>query len=579
LRRLDRRQLYLQQLKDGQLVESYKNKQLYPEHVNLYVTGRTGAGKSSLGNRFLTGSPLGSTGHQDCTSVVQYFRLASNLGYFDLPGSCGSDAFENINRAALFIPQLTEEGLQPTPNIPTLDFTNAVRTGIVPDPQNPQKIPLHEWESADHQKTFRPDVILYVIAPHGHWLRDDRKYLHALLKSRSDAGLPANVIFALNLFQNPDGTLKPTPQNVAGARMGITDTWKLLYPGSPPIIEVNSLTGKGLEELTAAICQVLPAHKIGNMGNALKAELRQAATAERSKRFRRLLLALASRLATFKVDSTIGRQDLLQVVLEAVAQYGLEVFHEEDAILAAQRELVALLTRNVAEESRNNRETAIKITVSDVEEVPVTTEEVVDKSPIIEQVEEEEIVPSYTIRNVPVPPSLPALFANKAAEGLTHMALSPIGALQTVFGEKRTVHDEVSDFFAGFLVKSNQVLEETTRTVTRLRERFVGMREEKAMVTRMVPKVVLRDQEVGKEALVGGRRVVEDVLSLGLAMEQLPPGENPQVALETALTRARQVVNAKLAPLAGQIDAAAELPGLAEREKQLMSLLAPLFAQ
>ena len=87
-----------------------KNSEIFASPINMYVTGRTGAGKTALGNCLLSETTvMKSTGVQDCTREIGWFKLASNLRYFDLPGIASGAEFENINRAALLVPQIDDE--------------------------------------------------------------------------------------------------------------------------------------------------------------------------------------------------------------------------------------------------------------------------------------------------------------------------------------------------------------------------------------------------------------------------------------------------------------------------------------
>ncbi|MCD8487632.1 MAG: 50S ribosome-binding GTPase [Desertifilum sp.] len=102
-------------IESEQLLNSFRKQELFAAPINLYVTGRTGSGKTSLGNRLLNQSIMNSTGYQDCTDKVGFFKLASNLCYFDLPGAGSDEKYENINRAALLMEQRIDEDLGETP--------------------------------------------------------------------------------------------------------------------------------------------------------------------------------------------------------------------------------------------------------------------------------------------------------------------------------------------------------------------------------------------------------------------------------------------------------------------------------
>ena len=156
LKMLNLRELDESNLADKQLTEELKKRELYLEPVNLYATGRTRAGKTSLGNCLLNSKPLISHGHQDCTDVVQYFRMASNLRYYDLPGAGSNENYENINRAALLIKQLPpdedeDERIPPINEFALRDFSKYHITKKYEE----EIIEVATWQSEENQNGLR----------------------------------------------------------------------------------------------------------------------------------------------------------------------------------------------------------------------------------------------------------------------------------------------------------------------------------------------------------------------------------------------------------------------------------------
>jgi len=82
---------------------------LFSEPINLYMTGRTTSGKTTIGNLLLDQNQLGmkSTGHMDCTDYLGVLATPS-LVYYDTPGSGSDDGYENINRAIFLMSQREE---------------------------------------------------------------------------------------------------------------------------------------------------------------------------------------------------------------------------------------------------------------------------------------------------------------------------------------------------------------------------------------------------------------------------------------------------------------------------------------
>ena len=131
----------LQSLESQYLKEKLRDSgELFADAVNLWVTGRTGAGKTSLGNSLLDSDVMKSNGFQDCTDFIGYFRLTSNLRFWDTPGIGSNINYENINRAALLMEQLTGNRFSRPPVVPLKDadyllikdFSNCVSPGVEP---------------------------------------------------------------------------------------------------------------------------------------------------------------------------------------------------------------------------------------------------------------------------------------------------------------------------------------------------------------------------------------------------------------------------------------------------------------
>lgn len=201
--------------------------------LNLFVTGRTGSGKTTLGNRLLGVEYFLSTGHQDCTREVNVIDFPSGLRYFDLPGVCSDDQLENFNRAALGIEQIKE--------FPVVDELTIVRFNEGDHPAQ-HTVKLNELNILQ----FKPDLVFYLIAPDKQFIKDDIRYLKSLLRKHSQ------VVYVFNLFADKD-TNKPysTDANITDAVQKVIETHTSVFgKGNEPVVSsVNCWTGEGISDL------------------------------------------------------------------------------------------------------------------------------------------------------------------------------------------------------------------------------------------------------------------------------------------------------------------------------------------
>lgn len=204
----------------------------------LVATGRTGSGKSTLGNLLVGyGDLLRSTGRQDCTQAAHVLRFPRGLTYVDLPGVASSDRLENFNRVALGLSQVPDwpsvTGLQ------VLEYDGQRCTGD-------RTLPVGQI-SAD---LLRPDLVLYLIAPHLGLGRAEKAYLKDLLRSVG----PDRMVFVLNLFHGAGGRRIATAQNLADVRDNLV-RWHQeagLRLDTSRLVPMDCRSGAGLAELLSA---------------------------------------------------------------------------------------------------------------------------------------------------------------------------------------------------------------------------------------------------------------------------------------------------------------------------------------
>lgn len=583
LKLLDLRELDADNLEGQYLTQEMRERELYSQSVNFYATGRTGAGKTSLGNCLLDSKSITmeSHGHIDCTSVVQHFKMKSNLQYFDLPGSGSNELFENINRAALLIPQIKDEdeGIIPTNILIVKDFTHYAQTQKYEE----IKFSVAEWQSDKTQHVYEADIILYVVSPHMQFIRSDRKYLRALLKSRKGKNGSSKVIFAMNVHENPDGTAKATAQQVEDCQNTISEVYEQFYPGSNPrIFKVNSLRGDGIVDITKAICQILPREKIGKMSQVLSDELKGLASEEQKRRYRQALIYIAGRLATYKVDTDFGKKSLLQEAYAAVCSYGISVF-QEPAIFSDIEDSVYNAVDEFAAKAKTSRTEAIKILVQSVRQERVERE-VTDYVPDYQDEEIVEERPEYAVKTKKVKVSASDRALLGTAEIAAHIAASPVSIVQGVgslFGlveEEDILSSQIHKNFDDMAYKDEQVLETSIRKLVRTEQRFKGMKEQKRTIVERIPVVFNKEQETGQsDYLQGGYPVISDILAIGLGLEETVHSEGLANSIESIMAAGQIKVTAQLGRYTEDINRLVTDKKPEEAEKEIVSLLETIF--
>lgn len=516
-------------IESNKLVGAFReNNDLFAAPINLYVTGRTGAGKTSLGNCLLEEVKMNSTGHIDCTDSVGYFKLASNLCYFDLPGSGSDDKYENINRAVLLMPQILDEYEDIfIKEFKLIDYSNS-------ENQKTEPIKVEKWQLQDKQKEVEPDIILYVIAPHMQFLRSDKIYLDNLLKTQK-ASKKNQVIFALNIFRT-DRTdeVKHTPQNIEDVKNIITKIYKKIYQteDNPPIFNFDAKTGKGINEITSYICQILPKEKLGNIQQVLRGNLKEFAQRERIIRYENALIRIASRLATYKVDQKAGNQDLIKVAASAVCAYGVETFKNQEEISQIQAELNQMIEH-----------LATQVIESKVEDITTIRNQTDKKDikidvPIIENVE---ITDYIEVNHVKV----------KKIHGWQKLA-------------------NIATQFIGLKLFDEKVVNEKVRQpIKRLETRLIGYEQQVVDTIEVVVGQV--EEVVGKNYLQGGYPVIKLILALGKGVRTYC--SNSQNSLQVCIKDAEVYYEHRLAHIKAEIEKFTDNPSAQDIEQKLIDIL------
>ncbi|ELP54951.1 hypothetical protein O53_3779 [Microcystis aeruginosa TAIHU98] len=480
LRLLDPSNLDTDRIAGEVILDNYRNQEGFASTVNLYVTGRTGAGKTSLGNTIFDSKQkaMKSTGYMNCTDDVGCFQSANNLKYFDLPGVASKQDFENINRAALGIDQIFSKR---RPTAPITQFTLSDYTDYQSTNKAKQEtILVEEWQSTQNQLINGADVILYVIAPHAGFVNDDEDYLYDLLSTQKKKRGSSNVIIALNLHLNKNGSPKYTKENIEDVHKMITNIYNEVYRDhitKPVIIEINSLTGLGADKIAEEICKLLPADKLGKMEEVLGDKLKEKARMVRSKKFREALIYIASRLATFKVDQSFDNSsDIVLGSYAAVYSYSSRVFKKE----VPNGENAYGVVSDFAGQTKESR------TEKEITEIPIY--ETIENfrtvlKPIYDNVKKEQVIKVENPEKIPINRGLIGNFL--------------WGNEEIVYTEEVQVHQTTS--FEQIDMEEVEVSDGVIQKRTGYEKKLIGLRY-----------------------LKGGYDIIKGILAIGLGVESLP---------------------------------------------------------
>jgi hypothetical protein len=304
---------------DQSLVELRRRDYLASTPIVQYVVGHTGAGKTSLANWLFGAEIMSHISNVDYIEGIWLLRMKRDLYYIDTPGAAADKRCENWVRIALGLPQVEE----PVDSLEVYDATNTRMTasGKVEGAQR-SRFTVEQWES-QLSGVFEPDVVVYVVAPHFHFLRLDREFLTAMLKRHG-----AKVLITFNIW---DGI--PTDIHRDDVMKSIEAVYSTVFPDGSVrsrFTTVNARTGSGVDKLAREICQGIVPEKLGAMQHVLDGDLKKFAQRERSCRYHDTVNRIAARLALHTVGKKTCDQDLINAAAAGICLYGALTF-EADA--------------------------------------------------------------------------------------------------------------------------------------------------------------------------------------------------------------------------------------------------------
>lgn len=328
--------------------------------VRTVATGKTGSGKSTLGNR-LVGIDyfLPSTGHQDCTDQVNVIQFPAGLEYVDLPGVSSDDKLENYNRVALGMRQVPEwpqvqAVTLATYNTHALRTTREIRVDALPAP------------------ALQPALVFYLVASHQSLGRSDMAYMADLVRYYGSE----KILYVLNEFVDKE---KPqakfaTPQNITDAKAKIAEAYKQADVGRhvvPYIVSVNCWTGEGMSELLTAAGQRL-GKKEGQLFEALMRYQQEKTPMAYVTEVKKALVRSCAGIAFQKPRSSGAKQQPLGAGVEAITQLLVEALGHKLNIPQARRNNINALSNQITKScSRDVTEPIIVRRTKDVyEDVP-----------------------------------------------------------------------------------------------------------------------------------------------------------------------------------------------------------------
>ncbi|GGN13934.1 hypothetical protein FHR83_003799 [Actinoplanes campanulatus] len=532
--------LTLRHLESEGLLGAYREQGgLFASPAVVCVTGRTSAGKTTIGNLLFGEDVMPSTGRLNCTDYIGSLLLRSNLCYIDTPGAGSRENYENVTRLALGLPLL---GRLEVPTMKVRDYRPDE-----PDTYDEFEIPASEWPT--RSAAYQPDAIVYVIAPHAGFGRDDAHFLQDMLTAHG-----AKLVICLNRFRR-SGVDLLTPENLLDARDEVEEVYRRVFPGGeiqPRFVELDALGGLGIGDLTREICRTIPSAKLGKVQAVLDGELKEFAARERDRRHRRVLHRIAARLALYTVDQHLGDADVLAEAATAVAQHTAVTFDGMDALAKVDIEIGNLVEAGVGK-ARDLRTEAVTTDRVETRERPIY-----HRTPRIETFESTSYIKDVRHRVVKEKQQK-GFFGFVGAyfeAGVDHVAealggnLDPESHARINARARERTYDTVE----------RTVAEEYQTPVQRIEQRVTGYDEEIVATVTEVVSVV--PEVVGKRSLAGGVPVIELLVGVGHGVRRHLAGDGSGV--EACIAAAQQQAELALHPERTRLDKLAHEGGQAE---------------
>jgi hypothetical protein len=317
----------------GNIIKSISNGLSFGRQVNFYITGRTGAGKSTSCNNFLN---VNITGNFDTTNGVTHSGFGTGLSLFDLPGQGGNPRLENVNRVTLGLGMLSID--QEDSYSDDGEFDPFIYNRFSPESDKPQesKIYLNHWEKFSKENKLEPHLILYVIGIGSGpgFLRSDEQYLGDLLiRLKKDNSLN-DIIFLLNEREIVD---KPEVERVKQS-IGRVYLSKIKEISKPSFFSINAKSGNGFDEVLKYICLTLSPEAVGQIKDLFKEDYQEEIKKKLSLRFINIAVNIASRISKLMpFEKMFSEKDInfifaLKSIVYLASELLCEKRHEKEII-------------------------------------------------------------------------------------------------------------------------------------------------------------------------------------------------------------------------------------------------------
>ncbi|MGB3204073.1 MAG: tetratricopeptide repeat protein [Crinalium sp.] len=120
-------------------------------------------------------------------------------------------------------------------------------------------------ELFENQKNNWIDAVIYVFSSQIFFDTNEQKYLRKFLEYQKRIKKINKIIFVLNIEESTYEIYKPNREFLQYFQKKLTEIYQDFYPETPPVFEVDTLNGTGINKLIEAINQILPWGQFSNM--------------------------------------------------------------------------------------------------------------------------------------------------------------------------------------------------------------------------------------------------------------------------------------------------------------------------